>query len=235
MAPVAEMHCTVDEANCPSAEPENIMTDAEGSNIGRKFTAGATSEHAPKIAVTAVEAESKIDSDIEKILAHRYDRRCDTRFEMKVRWKGGTESWEHEIDLQRCQKVTLFAYWDSLEGGREGAMADPGLWHLFDIVSHKRKSNGGIRFQVAWVGSAERTWEPEETVRDADNELLEKYWDSKDRSRKAAKKSVKSKDHFKDTDRATDGSRRMERLGRRRSRYCNPERPKNWRHRHGNA
>ncbi|KAK2005197.1 hypothetical protein LZ32DRAFT_677268, partial [Colletotrichum eremochloae] len=211
------------------------IADAEGSNIGHKFTDGTASEHAPEISVTAVEAESKIDLDIEKILAHRYDHRCVTLFEMKVRWKGGTESWEHEIDLQRCQEVALFAYWHSLEGGREGAMVDPGLWHVFDIVSHKRKSNGGICFQVAWVGSAEHSWEPEETVRDADNELLEKYWDSKDRHRKVVRQSVKSKDLFKDTERATDGSRRMERLGRRRSRYYNPERPENWRHRHRNA
>ncbi|KAK1656611.1 hypothetical protein BDP55DRAFT_688542 [Colletotrichum godetiae] len=47
--------------------------------------------------------------------------------------------------------MSLFAYWDSLEGGREGAMVDRELRHVFEILSHTRGLGSRIYLEVIWV------------------------------------------------------------------------------------
>ncbi|KAK1658565.1 hypothetical protein BDP55DRAFT_682601 [Colletotrichum godetiae] len=81
--------------------------------------------------------------------------------------------------------MSLFAYWDSLEGGREGAMVDRELRHVFEILSHTRGLGSRIYLEVIWVESPKSSCEPEATIRDADNDILEGYWKSQGGRKKA--------------------------------------------------
>ncbi|KAG7038414.1 chromo domain-containing protein [Colletotrichum scovillei] len=185
MAPVADMHTRIKGAKGSLDELEamsfwdNVMpiTNAEISCADTKSSIKTTCTLESEVAATAVTTDLQGVS-IATILEHRYDQICDTCFEMRVRWVGGAESWEPEIEVQKHHKMTLFAYWDSLEGGREGAMVDRELWHVFEILSHTRGLGSRIYLEVIWVGSPTSSCEPEATIRNADKKLLEGYWKS---------------------------------------------------------
>ncbi|GKT52598.1 uncharacterized protein ColSpa_12779 [Colletotrichum spaethianum] len=115
---------------------------------------------------------------IEEIRGHRRDSTSPTLFKLRVRWEGGEETWEPETDLQIDAPLALFAYWDSLWGGRASAMVDKELWHVFKVVSHETKPDGNVYLQVAWVGSPDTSWEPEGNIRKAAGRLVENYWRS---------------------------------------------------------
>ncbi|KDN68701.1 putative chromo domain-containing protein [Colletotrichum sublineola] len=122
------------------------------------------------------EATTDLEADyfgIEELLADRPDPSCNTLFEIKVCWEGGEETWESERNLQEDAAPTLFAYWSGVKGGRESRMVDKELWHVFQVVSHKTKPDGNTYLKVAWVGSPDTTWEPEENIREAAVNLVE--------------------------------------------------------------
>ncbi|KAK2758436.1 chromo domain-containing protein [Colletotrichum kahawae] len=242
VAPVADMHCLTSEATGypPSRDSASfqgdilpVITDATPSPPAAKLASQATCEHAPDIITITDACESKVGVKIDCILAHQHDLDDNTRFHMHVRWEGGIKSWEPEIYLHKNHAPTLFAYWESVEGGREGVMEDPGLWHVFRIISHKTGPNGNItHFCVAWVGSPECSWEEEATIRDADSNLVKDYRESQDSCGKTAKKSVRSKNFLRGKTQARDSKSKMEQLRLEQGRCRVTNKGRKWRTQH---
>ncbi|GKT47741.1 uncharacterized protein ColSpa_07922 [Colletotrichum spaethianum] len=116
---------------------------------------------------------------LDKIIGHRRDPRDKTLFQMHVSWKHDEPTWEPEQSIQEDAEEALFAYWDSVKGGRLGAMADKNLWHVLKIEKHKQKPSGAVHFLVYWIGSPDRSWEPESQVEVYARQHVETYWKSK--------------------------------------------------------
>ncbi|KAF6811510.1 putative chromo domain-containing protein [Colletotrichum sojae] len=179
------------EVAAPTASPTdggeiNVTTTPENADtIEAEST--ETAEPAAAATTSAVEDEDEDMADdptndlfvIEEIYGHRRDPKDKTLFQMHVRWKHDTPSWEPESNIQEDAEDLLFAYWDSVKGGRRAHMADKGLWHALKVEKHRQKAHGAVEVQVAWVGSRDRSWEPEDQVQQYARELLEDYWVAK--------------------------------------------------------
>lgn len=84
-----------------------------------------------------------------------------------VEWNDGEESWEPEAAVQGHQPELVYAYWDAMEGGREGATKFD-LFHVFTILKHRttrdssRRRAKKICYKVQWVGYdvKDYSWEP---------------------------------------------------------------------------
>ncbi|RBR02074.1 hypothetical protein VDGD_03608 [Verticillium dahliae] len=118
--------------------------------------------------------------EIEDIVEHRQATDDETLFEVRVKWD--TEdpkdqfSWEPEANVQEDAPAALWKYWRSVKGGRAAAMADPDMWHVLHVAGHKVQPDGGVLLHVAWIGSAQKSWEPEDAVRGYGAEHLDEYW-----------------------------------------------------------
>ncbi|KAF6832364.1 chromo domain-containing protein [Colletotrichum plurivorum] len=179
------------EVAAPTASPTdggeiNVTTTPDNADtIEAEST--ETAEPAAAATTSAVEDEDEDMADdptnglfvIEKIYGHRRDPKDKTLFQMHVRWKHDVPSWEPESNIQEDAEDLLFAYWDSVKGGRRAHMADKGLWHALKVEKHRQKAHGAVEVQVAWVGSRDRSWEPEDQVQQYARELLEDYWAAK--------------------------------------------------------
>ncbi|OHE92495.1 hypothetical protein CORC01_12213 [Colletotrichum orchidophilum] len=115
----------------------------------------------------------------DKILGHRRDPNDKTLFQMHISWKHDDPTWETEQTIHEDAEESLFAYWDSLKGGRLGAMADKNLWHALRVEKHRQKPSGAVQLYVCWIGSPERSWEPESQVEVYARQHIENYWKSK--------------------------------------------------------
>ncbi|KAJ0329224.1 hypothetical protein COL5a_004460 [Colletotrichum fioriniae] len=115
----------------------------------------------------------------DKILGHRRDPNDKTLFQMHINWKHDDPTWETEQTIHEDAEEALFAYWNSLKGGRLGAMADKNLWHALRVEKHKQKPSGAVQLYVCWIGSPERSWEPESQVEVYARQHVENYWKSK--------------------------------------------------------
>ncbi|KAL2884326.1 hypothetical protein SGCOL_000267 [Colletotrichum sp. CLE4] len=115
----------------------------------------------------------------DKILGHRRDPNDKTLFQMHINWKHDDPTWETEQTIHEDAEEALFAYWDSLKGGRLGAMVDKNLWHALRVEKHKQKPSGAVQLYVCWIGSPERSWEPEKQVEVYARQHVENYWRSK--------------------------------------------------------
>lgn len=116
---------------------------------------------------------------LDKITGHRRDPLDKTLFQMQISWKHDESTWEPEQNIQEDAEEALFEYWDSVKGGRLGAMADKDLWHVLRVEKHKQKPNGTIHLLVYWIGSPDRSWEPESQVEQYARHHVENYWKSK--------------------------------------------------------
>lgn len=84
-----------------------------------------------------------------------------------VEWNDGDESWEPEAAVQGHQPELVYAYWDAMEGGREGATKFD-LFHVFTILKHRttrgssRRRAKKICYKIQWVGYdvKDYSWEP---------------------------------------------------------------------------
>ncbi|CCT72897.1 uncharacterized protein FFUJ_12793 [Fusarium fujikuroi IMI 58289] len=82
-------------------------------------------------------------------------------------WDDGAESWEPEVSLQGYQPELVYAYWDAIEGGRQGATKFD-LFHVFRILEHRTMRDSSRRrakklcYKVQWVGYdvKDYSWEP---------------------------------------------------------------------------
>ncbi|EFQ26893.1 chromo domain-containing protein [Colletotrichum graminicola] len=177
----------------PAAEGAeiNVATAADKADTDTVEAAAAPQDAAPE----AVDDDDVEMDDhkagvfvLDKIIGHRPDPRDKTLFQMQVSWKHGEPTWEPEQTIQEDAEEALFAYWVSVKGGRLGAMADKNLWHVLRIEKHKQKPSGAIHFLVYWIGSPDRSWEPESQVEVYARQHVENYW----RSKGGREKNVKS-------------------------------------------
>ncbi|TQN67031.1 Chromo domain-containing protein cec-3 [Colletotrichum shisoi] len=127
---------------------------------------------------------------LEKIIGHRRDPKDKTLFQMQVRWKNDEPTWEPEQNIQEDAEEALFEYWDSVKGGRLGAMTDKNLWHVLKVEKHKKKPSGAIHLLICWVGTPDRSWEPESQVKVYAHQHLEDYWKAQGGREKHIKASV---------------------------------------------
>ncbi|KAF6787048.1 putative chromo domain-containing protein [Colletotrichum sojae] len=110
------------------------------------------------------------------LIGHRHDPDDQTLFQIRVCWTHDAPTWEPESNIQEDAEEALFAYWDAVEGGRIGAMADKNLWHALKVEKHKQEANGSVKLCVSWVGSPERSWEPEGQVLQYARQHVDDYW-----------------------------------------------------------
>ncbi|KZL84828.1 chromo domain-containing protein, partial [Colletotrichum incanum] len=165
-APVAEINC--------SKEPDSSTPEPEATTVFWEDVLPVAKEAEESVK----KATANLQTDyffIKELIRHRRDPTCDTLFEINVRWEGDEETWEPESNLQKDTALTLFAYWSRVKGGRESAMVDRELWHVFKVVSHETKPDGSVYLQVAWVGSPDTSWEPEANIQEAAGRLIENY------------------------------------------------------------
>ncbi|KZL87951.1 chromo domain-containing protein, partial [Colletotrichum incanum] len=119
-APVAEMNC-LKEPDSSTPEPE-----------------ATTSLKRPRRVLKKAMADLQTDYFlIKELIRHRRYPTCDTLFEIN----------EPESNLQKDAVLTLFAYWRRVKGGRESAIVDRELWHVFKVVSHETKPDGSVYLQ----------------------------------------------------------------------------------------
>ncbi|KAK2728884.1 putative chromo domain-containing protein [Colletotrichum kahawae] len=157
--------------------------DGPEINVAVTIENGDTTE-AIQPADTA-EAEDDVDEPehgifiLECIINHRPDPDDPTLLQMRVCWTHDKPTWEPESSIQEDAGEALFAYWDTVEGGRAGAMADKNLWHVLKVEKHKQEASGTVKLRVVWVRSLKLTWEPEEKVIQCAPELVDDYWTTK--------------------------------------------------------
>ncbi|KAK2017569.1 hypothetical protein LZ32DRAFT_614277 [Colletotrichum eremochloae] len=174
-----------------TADDAEIKVATAADNADTVEAAAAPQDTAPKLA-----DDNDVEMDdlntgvfvIDKIIGHRPDPRDNTLFQMQVSWKNDEPTWEPEQTIQEDAEEALFAYWDSVKGGRLGAMEDTNLWHVLRIEKHKQKPSGAVHFLVYWIGSPDRSWEPESQVEVYARQHVENYW----RSKGGREKNVKS-------------------------------------------
>ncbi|GKT61093.1 chromo domain-containing protein [Colletotrichum tofieldiae] len=135
---------------------------------------------------------------IKEIIRHRCDPTCETLFEIKVRCEGDEDTWEPESNLQKDAARALFAYWNRVKGGRESAMVERELWHVFEVVSHRTKPDDTVYLQVAWIGSPDTSWEPEANIQKVASKLVENYWRSVGGRSGAMKRPAEAKSFVED-------------------------------------
>ncbi|KAL0932199.1 chromo domain-containing protein [Colletotrichum truncatum] len=181
----------------PAAEESEINVTTTANNTDKTdnsdnadtIEAAETTKPAAATSAAAAAAEDK-DVDMENdaknglfvfdgIITHRRDPKDKTLFQLQVRWKHDEPTWEPESNIHEDAEEALFAYWDSVRGGRLGAMADKELWHALRVEKHKQKPNGKVELYVCWTGSRERSWEPEENMLQVARPLVEDYWASR--------------------------------------------------------
>ncbi|KFA81767.1 hypothetical protein S40288_09637 [Stachybotrys chartarum IBT 40288] len=135
----------------------------------------------------AAEAESADTSnnlnqfEIDKIVGHRHNADDPTLLDVRVSWKSddpaGDFTWETEANVQEDAPDALFRYWRTFKGGRSSVLKDPDMWHVFRVEKHRIiQGTNDVMLQVAWVGSTQRSWEPEAAVAGYAKEHLDEYW-----------------------------------------------------------
>ena len=94
-------------------------------------------------------------------------------------------SWEPEVEIQREAAETLFDYWKAQGGRRRAVFVDMRLrevYHVFKVLQHEKKRQGGFQLEVQWVGysdsAIDTTWEAETKLKNSAPALLHEYWDS---------------------------------------------------------
>ncbi|GKT52048.1 uncharacterized protein ColSpa_12229 [Colletotrichum spaethianum] len=58
-------------------------------------------------------------------------------------------------------------------------MADKNLWHVLEVEKHKQTSHGNVCLYISWIGSPERSWEPESRMMRVARAIVEDYWIAK--------------------------------------------------------
>jgi hypothetical protein len=52
------------------------------------------------------------------------------------------------------------------------------MWHVLRIEKHQVATSGDVSLYVAWIGSPQRSWEPENAVAGHASEYLAEYWET---------------------------------------------------------
>ncbi|KZL86404.1 chromo domain-containing protein [Colletotrichum incanum] len=171
VAPIADMRYNCDGIRPNGDDKTRIALANESRGGGQVLEIEDNPEHGRPV--------------IESITGHRKDDKDKTLLHMQVYWKNGGVSWEPEKDIQLAAAEVFFEYWSTVEGGRSGAIANKDLWHVLKIEAHRRIGNG-CDLEVSWVGSRDRSSEPERTIKEAAPQLVNEYWDSQERHQPSA-------------------------------------------------
>ncbi|KAK1516921.1 chromo domain-containing protein [Colletotrichum costaricense] len=183
-----EAEVEAEEIRAKSPVKEAVQAEDAEINVATSIDNADTVEAAPtENSATNAAGDEDVEMDdpkngmfvFDKILGHRRDPNDKTLFQMHINWKHDDPTWETEQTIHEDAEEALFAYWNSLKGGRLGAMADKNLWHALRVEKHKQKPSGAVQLYVCWIGSPERSWEPESQVEVYARQHVENYWKSK--------------------------------------------------------
>ncbi|CAJ2508677.1 Uu.00g137030.m01.CDS01 [Anthostomella pinea] len=127
--------------------------------------------------------------EIEELLDHRMANDGSGAVELLILWAGEKKedaTWEPEDEIQRDAEESLYKYWES-QGGRVNALfrqpsnARDDSYYVLKLLRHDRAPQGGIQFEVQWVGHRstpdETSMEHESKLMRVAPELLQEYWD----------------------------------------------------------
>ncbi|KAH8656387.1 hypothetical protein BGZ61DRAFT_540959 [Ilyonectria robusta] len=142
------------------------------------FTAAAPSAENGKATASAPSAPEQKDAEEE----HRQSAEDHTILELRISWKAENPAdeftWEPEANVQEDARTILFKYWRTVKGERKSAVVDEDLWHVLHVEGHRLvPSSGDVLLDVAWVGSQQRSWEPEAAVSEYAQEHVDDYWE----------------------------------------------------------
>ncbi|WQF76580.1 Putative chromo/chromo shadow domain, Chromo-like domain superfamily, AT hook, DNA-binding protein [Colletotrichum destructivum] len=195
-AQVASPAADDNEINVATANAAEDADNANAADNADTVKAAAPTQDATPDTGADEDEDEEVDDPkkgifvLEKIIGHRRDPKDKTLFQMQVSWKNDEPTWEPEQNIQEDAEEALFEYWDSVEGGRLGAMADKNLWHVLRVEKHKKKPSGAIHLLICWVGTPDRSWEPESQVKVYAHQHLEDYWKAQGGREKHIKASV---------------------------------------------
>jgi hypothetical protein len=119
-----------------------------------------------------------------------YDHRLSSidhyEFDLQTKRPGDQEpSWEDEKQLFLESPQTVVKYWETVEGGRE--VACDGMWKIYKIFD-ERKAGRKTTYQVGWIGSLDRGWEPRSLLlTNAQDVLVD--WEEKQAAKRAKKEA----------------------------------------------
>ncbi|KAH7302902.1 hypothetical protein B0I35DRAFT_197362, partial [Stachybotrys elegans] len=153
----------------PSRQQRVTKLDVAGAAPGSKSVA------AKPDSVDTSNILSKFE--IDKIVGYRHDADDPTLLDVRVSWKSddpaGDFTWEPESSVQEDAPDVLFRYWRTFKGGRSSVLKDPDMWHILRIEKHRIiRDTNEVELHVAWIGSTQRSWEPEESVAEYAKEHL---------------------------------------------------------------
>ncbi|KAH7124757.1 hypothetical protein EDB81DRAFT_951705 [Dactylonectria macrodidyma] len=168
-------------AAAPPAETGKAIASAPSAPKQKEDEEGVTAK--PELHANETnEADDSEIFEIDKILEHRQSAEDHTLLELRISWK--TENladeftWEPEANVQEDARTILFKYWRTVKGGRKSAVVDPDLWHVLQVEGHHLvPSSGDVLLDVAWIGSQQRSWEPEAAVSEYAQEHVDDYWE----------------------------------------------------------
>lgn len=117
---------------------------------------------------------------------HRLSSIDHYEFDLQIKRLGDEEpSWEDEKHLFLESPQTVVKYWETIEGGRE--VACDGMWKIYKIFD-ERKAGRKTTYQVGWIGSLDRGWEPRSLLLTNAQDVLAD-WEEKQAAKRAKKEA----------------------------------------------
>lgn len=117
---------------------------------------------------------------------HRLSSIDHYEFDLHIKRPGDEQSsWEDEKQLFLESPQTVVKYWETVEGGRE--VACDGMWKIYKIFD-ERKTGRKITYQVGWIGSLDRGWEPRSLLLTNAQDVIAD-WEDKQAAKRAKKEA----------------------------------------------
>lgn len=133
----------------------------------------------PKVINFKIEDHRRIDGDPDLM-----------EFELLVKYGNlGTPVWKEEYDMHATSASRVSKYWKTVKGGRRRACND--LWQIYRIVTD-RLTGSEKKFQVEWVGSTAKSWEPLGYVKTNAPKILKQYLEGEEAVKVAAERDAEA-------------------------------------------
>lgn len=106
--------------------------------------------------------------------------------ELLVHWEGYTDAtWEDEATTQETAGDAVWAFWESRDHGRDGALnLSTNEYVPLRVKSHRRvniaakkakKTTQQTQYLVEWVGYSALTWEPASHLNGDNKKIVDEY------------------------------------------------------------